>query len=436
MRDKKLLILVVLTVMFGIAVIVWYFFRAQSANNPTINTPSNPFGDIATNIPGREFITSLFNGGRDEDTEQERILPGERILAQIWDKPVAGYAFISREVILEATSTNATSTSKKTTLIKKQVDYLLFVDRLTGHVYGYEPKEGLLFQITNTTVPGIYDAYIVRNGTQVFMRRLDTDGETIITTVATIPPFIAGSEPKPLLSLGSLQRNVSSFAVSESSNTYSYLVANTTGSSVYTVNDKNKVSVTTSPFREWGLTYGGEVPYMTTRPSAYIPGHTMTALTQSYVFGDKTGLLSLPNSDNETFLASMWSSRGLTTFLVSKKDGTPRILDIDTLAPKCVWLGTFKALCGVPTELPESEEGLPDDWFQGTVSFSDDFYLIIRKGAIGENDITSLLYPLSEQSGKPFDVTKPSANKSGSLVGFTNKQDGTLWLFNVALASR
>jgi hypothetical protein len=310
----------------------------------------------------------------------------------------------------------------------------MFVDRLTGRIYGYDLENFSVFQITDTTIPSVYDAYITNNGTKVFMRALAEDGTTIKTTVATIPPFIAGSEPRPLTGISSLQDNVSSVAVSRLSTSFSYLVPNLEGSSVYTIDAKGKTSVTTSVFREWTLTYGGELPYMTTKASAYLPGYTVSLPNQTYFLGGKTGLLTLPNMAGDAAIASMWSKTGLVTFIFTKADKLPRPLSIQTLASKCAWMDTLHAICATPSSISETDEGLPDDWFQGTLSFSDDIYMISidQKELDSVANASSLLFTLSNERGQPFDVTRLQINGANTSLLFTNKKNGTLWMLHLS----
>ena len=126
----------------------------------------------------------------------------------------------------------------------------------------------------------------------------------------------------------------------------------------------------------------------------------------------------------------MWSSSGLLTFISSKKTGGLSTLPIKTLASKCVWMDTLKVLCGVPSILTTGEEGLPDDWYQGSISFSDDLFLIDTKS--GE---ASVLFSLTGELGNPFDIIHPQINKSSTSLLFTNKQNGSMWMVNLNMVN-
>ncbi|MCX6756611.1 MAG: hypothetical protein NTW35_00450 [Candidatus Nomurabacteria bacterium] len=431
MRDRKIFLILSVAILFAFLVVVWYFFKASPASNPDINNPTNPFGPAATSRPRGEFINNFINGflGNNNTTNDERIPASERTLTQIWDKPTAGYNFVNREIIIEGTSTPQTGTStikKLSKPTKKTVEYLLFVDRITGHIYGYNKDSAGAFQITNTTIPGIYDAYITQNGSKVFLRYFDKDTNVIKTIMATIPTFLEGADPRPLTDLKSLQENISSFAVSDSSNYFSYIVPNNSGSSIYTVDSKNVATTFNSPLREWSLVYGGEIPYITNKASAYLEGSSFSLPKNIYNVGGKTGLVSLPNKTGESILSSMWSNSGLLTFISSKKTGSLTTLSIKTIASKCAWMDNVRLLCGVPSTLISGEEGLPDDWFQGSLSFSDDLFLVNIN-----NGLSYTLLSLTGETGNPFDIIRPQINKVLTSLVFTNKQNGGLWLVNL-----
>lgn len=103
------------------------------------------------------------------------------------------------------------------------------------------------------------------------------------------------------------------------------------------------------------------------------------------------------------------------------------VLDIKTLVEKCKAVSAIQFICGVPKMLPETNEGLPDDWYQGRVSFDDTLMLVYPfKGESYD------LYSFPEEEG-PMDVTRLEMNPRADLVSFIRKNDGSLWLLNTNL---
>mgnify|MGYP001619834973 FL=1 len=90
-------------------------------------------------------------------------------------------------------------------------------------------------------------------------------------------------------------------------------------------------------------------------------------------------------------------------------------LDIKTIAEKCVFLKTLKniAYCAAPRG---AAGGLPDDWWKGKISFTDDFVsLDISTGR------TSSFIPT------PLDVVSPKILADDSYLLFQDKASGFLW---------
>ena len=129
MRDRKIFLILSIAILFAFLVVVWYFFKATPTSNPSINTPTNPFGPGAVSRPRGEFITNFINGilGNNTANTDERIPASERTLIQIWEKPTAGYNFVTREIMIDGTSTQQTGTStlkKLSKPTKKTIEYL------------------------------------------------------------------------------------------------------------------------------------------------------------------------------------------------------------------------------------------------------------------------------------------------------------------------
>lgn len=420
MEHRRLRILFAIIALFAFGVIIWYFLFSAPQSAPTIDTTNNPL-PIRT-LPAR---FGFIFGGDDtpSTTETEVTQPGEEPFIQVWDKPTTGNVFATKQILKEevATTTVGTTTVTTTKTVRATTTVLMFVDRGTGYVYGHDMDSHTTYQITNTTIPGVYDAYIWANGTKILLRYLDSDRRSIITLTADIPIVQAGRDPLQFENSTLLPKGVNSVAVSASSNALSYVVPNDNGSSIYTLTAKG-ITQTNSSFGEWLLSYGGEQLYATTKASAYVEGSTYILPSFVRVVGDKTGLVSIA-SKNNLILSSMWAQDGLRTFTTI--NGTLTISSSRTLASKCASGDTY-FICGVPNELPREIEGLPDDWYQGRVQFDDDLVLLTPEGS------NSIIYSF-ENKVRPMDVTSIRMTPKADLISFIKKQDGTLYLLNTAL---
>lgn len=429
--NRRLLILIGFVLFFVIIVLVWYFYYAKQVISPTLNETKNP---LAVRIFPPHFQFLNWKDTPSSTSTTEIIDPTTKPLVEIWNKPATGQTFITEQVLKEiisstttiknASTTQGTSTSLITNIkrtVRATTTIVTFVDKVTGYIYGYPIETGKVFQISNSIIPGVSDAYFFDNGKHVIMRYIDYEKNTVVGLIATIPNVSQTGTALPLENIQYLTGEVLSVAINARKDKASYIVGTDNGSTIYTITPKGPALVTSSPFKEWSLSYGGDSLFVTTRPSAYVEGATLSVPRFQSEITEKTGLMSLP-SPTGSLLNSMWGSKGLVTFY-SDNSGT-KVLPITTLAPKCAWGNNNLLACAVPRVLAKTVEGLPDDWYQGRISFSDD--LVIVDTTRNEK---SPLYTFTNEDGI-FDVIGITISKENDLFSFTKRQDGTLWLLN------
>lgn len=424
--NRRLLLAIIIVLLFAIGIIGWFFFYATPSPAPSLGKPSNPFS--LKDFPKQfQFILKNNNEAPPSESTTEVTFAQPQALTEIWHRPTTGQTFIEQDTVREvdATSTQGTTTITNKKLVHATTTVLMFVDRITGYVYGYNRTLEKIYQISNTTIPGIYDSYIFNNGKKIVLRYADNDKHTIVGILANIPSVNEREQAKPLENTTYLPAQVTSVAINKKNTLLSYLVTGDSGGSVYTISPKETTLVGTTPFKEWALSYGGDTLYATSKPSAYVSGQTTRLPSFETIIGDKTGLMSNPG-EGGIFLNSMWSSKGLKTFLSVGSNQV--VLPITTLSSKCTWGRNNFLVCAVPKTLPRGSEGLPDDWFQGRVSFDDSLVII--------NPKTSESYPLysfnTEKNGV-FDIQKISLSFNSTLVAFIKKENSSLWLLDTNL---
>lgn len=424
--NRKLLIITGLVFLFVVVALVWYFFYAKPVVAPTLSQTNDPLPK--NQLPPRyQFIGGDLG---DEQTSTTEVTQKEDDpLIRIWDKPTTGQTFITDQILREETATTTQGTStvvevKK--MVRATTTVLLFVDRGTGYIYGYAPEDNSVFQITNTVVPGVYDAYIFNDGKRVIMRYANTENEVIVGMIATIPSFTKNGAASSLTNIEYLNSEVSSVAVDELNSKASYVVKTSSGSSVYTVESGGPVPVASSPFGEWDLSYGGQSLYATTKASSFAMGVTTRLPNFNIVIGERPGLNSKPSSS--FILTSSWRSGSIETSLVGNNGY--QNLSLKTLAFKCGWGAGDFLLCAVPKLLPKGGRDLPDAWFQGLVSFEDDLVYV---------DTTTLeAFPFFSFENKygTFDVTSLVISDNNTLISFINKKNGELWILKTKLLTQ
>ena len=427
--------LLAFVLIFTIAVIIYIFFFSKQGASLSPNNPSNPFGGASDRII-KVFIPQNNEERVGTSSQTEVVFVTDQLLTHVWDKPTAGHIFVDRPILEQVASTTLIGSSSLPSISQRRATStsLLFVDRTTGYIYEYLYKALKLHQVSNTRVSGVYDAIFFGNGSLVVFRLYDEDRGFIISSLYKVPITAINADPTSLEKITDLPNNITSISASTNGRFLSYLVKTERGSTLYTVRtDTPSFSPTQTnlPFSEWTLSYGGSILYITQKASAFFPGYTVEAFTGRRIISDKTGLVSLGSSDEVNLVASMNSKKGILSFLFNKKTGTTTILPIKTIASKCVFEKSYPSvICGVPSLIPRSSYGMPDDWYQGSVTFSDTLYRFSNEGSGG-----GVIIDLKKETGENLDIIKLNTSTSDSFLSFINKKDGSLWLANLELLS-
>lgn len=161
-----------------------------------------------------------------------------------------------------------------------------------------------------------------------------------------------------------------------------------------------------------------------TRSSAYAPSvlYTLNPSTKQLtrVLDEKEGLDVLWSPDGNDFLYMETSREGMSVALhvVSLQNNTVVDLPFVTLPEKCVWAPSKERVlyCAIPQQIPNATN-LPDEWWQGSVSFDDALWRI----NIDTNTRQQLL------PSRQLDVINLFFSEDESFLFFTNKKDDLLW---------
>jgi hypothetical protein len=423
--NRKLLVVTGLVFLFVIVALVWYFFYAQPVLSPSLGKTNDPL--LKNQLPPRYQFMGNRAGGDNQTSVTEVTQKPEDPLIRVWDRPSTGQTFITDQILREetGTTTGGTTTIETKRMVRATTTILLFVDRGTGYVYGYSPDDNSIFQITNTVLPGIHDAYIFNDGKRIIMRYYENGGDNTFTVgvIANIPPFSKGGTPSALVGVEYLNSEVSSVSVNNESGTASYVVKTDSGSSVYSVKDEGPTLVASSPFGEWVLNYGGNSLYATTKASSFAMGVTTILPTFNIVVGERPGLIVQPSPSH--LIGSSWSKGELLTFLIGNSGS--RELSIKTLSSKCGWGQGEFLLCAVPKTLSKGGRDLPDAWFQGLTSFEDDLIYV------DTNSLTESSFFNFDKKYGVFDITNITISKENDFISFLNKKNGELWMLKSKL---
>ena len=161
-----------------------------------------------------------------------------------------------------------------------------------------------------------------------------------------------------------------------------------------------------------------------TKPSALSTSLLATVDMQSgaseILLSDVQGLDTKWSGDGARFLAleTYNGGKGFTLSLRNKKNPeSKQNLQYVTLPEKCIFssIATTSAYCAFPKDWGRGI--LPDSWWQGKVSFSDELWLVDFVNGTNQQIL----------SGGGFDMTNLFMSKDERYIFFTNKKDSTLW---------
>jgi hypothetical protein len=138
----------------------------------------------------------------------------------------------------------------------------------------------------------------------------------------------------------------------------------------------------------------------------------------SRVLGPINGLTTLTSPNGKL---TLYGDDNLSLYLYHNDTKTSDLLGIKTLPEKCVWgSGNDVIYCAVPKTISGT---YPDDWYQGTISFSDQFWKIDAK-----TENTTLLFdPSTITGGEEADGIKLATDTGENYLFFVNKKDSYLW---------
>jgi hypothetical protein len=412
---KPLLILIIVIIFIAVFFGAWWFLMRDSGT-PTTDTTGqttktfNPFGIFGGNdtpsSPTPQEEGTFPDSSSGNGTLQQAIV-------EISDKPVAG---VTTLVLHIGTSTE---------------ELVRYVQRETGHIYDYKIATGVTTRISNTTIPRVREALFGNNAATVAFRRIQDDGETIETFLGNIAPMVASTSNESRLSGVFLPQNILAVAMHPTQDQVFYEMRSDSGGAGYVVSPSGTKTIFAHPFYQWQASWNtGSYILLSTAPSRSVGGIAFSldpvsgALTR---MGTTTvALTTLPNIHGDTILYGSVGQSGPRIFTYNPKTKQSTALSIATLPEKCVWANATLLYCAIPNN---STQNLPDDWYQGVVSFTDTLWQIDT--ATG---LTTYIIDPGTILKNGADMTHLALSDDGADLTFINKKDGTLWLVDLSRA--
>ena len=384
--QRKILIL---SIILFILIVGGLFFAYQSfvKGNKTGN-----FLGITTKKGGGNTLfpgSGLFKNENDNSTKENIPIP---TLRQISSVPTSG------GVIFD---------TKKNIVIR-------YVERATGHIFETTNDSLEQNRISNTTIPRIQESIWSPNGEMVILRYLDKNG-----VIKSFYGKISKDDGK--LNGWFLSNNITDVDVQKDNSIfYIQKIGDDSKGIISKFDGTDSKTVFSSTISDWYPKWMGNSATIMTKPSRNISGFMYLLQSNGYKkILSADGLITSINPSGSKILFSMSNTNETNLFIYNRDNKEITEVPFRTLAEKCTWSSNFIFFCASPYN---SINGIvPDDWYKGRLSFSDDIWSYNTK-----TETAKLVYN-ADANNKVFDAINLTTDSNGEVLLFTNKDDLTLW---------
>lgn len=416
--SKKIIVSLAIVIVFMLAALVgWIMFGGGGAAGERVRAIL-PFG-MGGEERGPQDVAPDFSGGGTVGGGAEQNHP---LLRKLHAAPVAGASIFERRI---------PGTTTRETIVR-------LIERGVGHLYETTLTSFAEKRISNETRLKIYEGIWGGGGAAVAARYADEGSGVVRTYAMTLRDRPAGADTEgALVDITGvfLPENISSFAPSpDGSDRVAYVLPIANGSSEIVTSSfggKRSARLFSSPLKEWLLSWPNrETLALASKPSEKVPGVLYFIDTRSgqptKILGGAEGLTARVKPDGKKVLYATTRGGALSLFIYDIARGESAPLSPPTLPEKCVWGEREKDVvyCGVP-RVPGA--GLPDAWYQGVRSFSDDIWKFNLSTGAAE-----LIASPEKLGGDELDLVEPLLGPSDSILVFINKKDSSLWSLDLA----
>lgn len=419
-RKKNILIIIgIILILLIMGGLFWYFSKKPMV---VITTPAFPGG------AGPYTKT----GGEKPAEEEPEFVPGSGAplprLYELHKVPVAGAG------LFEAGKGADRAVSSR------------YIERGLGHIYETPLATLIEARISNETHSGLAEALWGNGGKSVVIRFVNYNnpegGDAIKTSILnlgdTIFSFTRSTSTTPVSEFVRIEEvflpdYIPFLATAEDGADKLFYLENGVSASAGSIASFKNVAdiskIFSSSFTEWLPQFPSQkLAAVTSKPSANVPGYLyfIDPKTKSLtkVLGGMLGLTTLTSHDGKFVLYSATQGNAPKLSLYDTDKKVSRELPLRTLSEKCAW--GFKnstiIYCAVPQTIPKGT--YPDEWYQGTVSFSDAVWTIDAMTGLTQKVMTP-----SDYSAPSLDIINPTLSSDDYYLLFMNKVSGTPWVY-------
>jgi hypothetical protein len=295
--------------------------------------------------------------------------------------------------------------------------FMRYVEAGTGHVFSINLETGAEIRLSNITIQNVEAATFDENSANV-----------ILQTGSGVDLLTLGGENTAVRE--TLTQKMADVTFTTSGQIlYTTITSDGVLGLSLEPGTKTTRTIFTVPFQSATVLFSKDNSgphYVYPKVSSVLPGYLYTlASEQIKSLGiSGTGLSALAQGDRIVFTRVVGGEPLSRSF--NPKTNTSIAIPVVAEPKKCVIapLATSIMYCG--NERVSYGNNFPDDWYKGTRSFSDQ----LLKIDLDKGSASTLINP-KEILGRDIDVTELDISTDGEVLYFINKNDNTLWMYEI-----
>lgn len=408
---QTLFIAAIVIVLLGVGLTLYFIFFTGEHPTLTVDTTPNPF----------EEAPNAVTGGEEETDGPFKLTEAGKTIAPRFVKITDGPVAYGSMVFAPVPETESASASATTTPPVPEKDYVVrYAERANGNLYEYSVMKRTLTRISNRTIPGVYEASWLPDGSLAYLRyssESDSGNETVETYAL------------PVTGDGGffLEPGLSQVLVKDLSTVLTLLPSSSSAlGSLIEPDGTSTGTAFTSPLSSVHAAFLDDGFLLTTKASGLLDGYAFSIANGrlTRLLGPLRGLVTLPSPSGSHILYNYINRGALALALFDTETRVTTALPVNTLAEKCVWRVDETAVyCAVPRALSGT---LPDAWYQGAVVFSDRVWTIDIEGRVAV-----LTLDPSSSGGPSVDAVSPALDAGANVLIFTDRRSGALYLYDL-----
>lgn len=344
--------------------------------------------------------TVVIVDGQDEEKDPVVDVKGPERLRQLTTQPTAGYQVVQKD---------ASSTPE-----------VYYVEAGTGHVFSIDLESGEETRISNKTVPLSRKAAITPNGQFVMIQAGSGVGrETVVLEIGTSSVVNTIELSDRIFDFVSTVDNTFLFGAqaADSATIKHYLPASDDLETAFTV-----------PFREASIDWGesiSDVHYIYPKTAGQLEGFVYQSSGGSISRLPADGFGLSVHGNNEHLVYSKQVDGLYRSYFYNLNEDKTTPLGFTVIPEKCTTSSYSESNIICASDNVAYDINIPDDWYRGVVSYSDNLWQINTKSGSA-----SLILNAEQESGRQLDIMNMTMMDEEANIFFINKNDQTLWLFD------